>query len=90
MTEKILDLCWGEIQFLKQNIEGDNEFANAVLLFNAIKNLRRQEKDGTEQYTPLFVDTVTDDQGRGLDRIDPTSEEYVKERLRQGAFFTDR
>ena len=89
MTEKILDLCWGEIQFLKQNIEGDNEFANAVLLFNAIKNLRRQEKDGTEQYTPLFVDTVTDDQGRGLDRIDPTSEEYVKERLRQGAFFTD-
>ena len=57
MTENLLDRCWNEIMWLQKNIKnpknGRTPFSNAVLLFNAIKNLRRFEKGKDDfSYTP--------------------------------------
>ena len=61
LTEKNLRAsCMKEIERLKENMKNDGNFegtpfSRAVLLFNAIKNLRRWEKKGTDfHYTPLF------------------------------------
>ena len=68
--------------WLQKNIKnpknGRTPFSNAVLLFNAIKNLRRFEKGKDDfSYTPLFVTDDTD-KSDGLDNYFASTEEHVK------------
>ena len=90
MTENVRSLCMNEIKRLEDNMEkkgefeGGTPFSRAVLLFNAIKHLRRLEKDPEAPYTPLLV--FNEEEG-GMDTLSMDPDEQIKYQIEVGEIF---
>lgn len=90
MTENVISLCMKEIERLAHNMEENGEFeggtfSRAVLLFNAIKHLRRLEKDPKAPYTPLLM--FDEEEEGGMDTLSMDPDDQIKYQIQEGKIF---